>query len=580
MLWSQLLALCAVALASASPLAERYTTLRKRHSWDAPPRGWEFHSIPNAGEVIELRIGLRQGRVDELISSLYEVSEPGHQRYGKHLSKAQVDALAAPHADSVAAVEAWLAHHGVASESVALREAWMVARVTVAQAESMLDTTYAVFHHSESASSVLRTMRYSLPAELDAHIDVMAPTTHFGTVRSMKKEKFEAVGELGSVVDIGKLNCETNVTVSCLRDLYRTKDYVPAAADNVLGVVGYVDEWANYVDLEDFLSVFRPDEAQSSFETVLVHGGVNDQSKPGDEANLDIQYTIGISAPTKNVYYSTGGLASEYKPDSLSPTNTNEPYLDWLEFILAQDEIPQTITTSYGDHEQTVPYDYAVRVCTEFAKLGARGSTVLFASGDFGVGGTNATNCLANDGSNEIVFQPMFPASCPYVTTVGGTTGVVERAASFSGGGFSNYFPAPEYQAQITADYVSTLGDMYKGLYNASGRGFPDIAAQAENFLIVLNETVGSIDGTSASSPTAAGVISLVNDYLLSTNRAPLGFLNPLIYKNAWAFNDITNGTNPGCGTDGFSAMAGWDPVTGLGTPDFKRLQALVDKVY
>ncbi|KAF9009289.1 hypothetical protein BDZ89DRAFT_1168001 [Hymenopellis radicata] len=81
MLWSQLLALCAAARFSfGSPLAERYTTLRKRHSWDAPPRGWEFHSVPDAGEVIELRIGLRQGRVDELISSLYEVSEPGHHR--------------------------------------------------------------------------------------------------------------------------------------------------------------------------------------------------------------------------------------------------------------------------------------------------------------------------------------------------------------------------------------------------------------------------------------------------------------------------------------------------------------------
>ncbi|KAF9025365.1 subtilisin-like protein [Hymenopellis radicata] len=528
-------------------------------------RGWEFHSVPAAGEVIELRIGLRQGR------------EPGHHRYGQHLSKAQVDALAAPHAESVEAVEAWLAHHGVAPESVSLREAWIVVRVTVAQAEAMLDTTYAIFYHAASASSVLRTMSYSLPAELDTHIDVMAPTTHFGTLRSMKREKFEAVGDVGSGIDVGALNCDTNVTVSCLRDMYKTKDYVPAAADNVLGVAGYLDEWANYVDLEDFMGVFRPDEARSSFETVLVHGGVNDQSQAGSEANLDVQYTVGISAPTKNHW----GLAPGYQPDALLPTNMNEPYLDWLEFILAQDKVPQTITTSYADHEQTLgPYDYAVRVCTEFAKLGARGSSVLFGSGDFGVGGSNATGCLTNDGSDKTAFQPMFPASCPYITSVGGTTGVVERAADFSGGGFSNYFSTPKYQAQAAVEYVSALGNTYKGLYNCSGRGIPDIAAQAEHFLIVLNETLASIGGTSASSPTAAAVISLLNDYLLSTNRAPLGFLNPLIYKNAWAFNDITNGTNPGCGTDGFSATAGWDPVTGLGTLDFKRLQTVVDTVY
>lgn len=65
-------------------------------------------------------------------------------------------------------------------------------------------------------------------------------------------------------------------------------------------------------------------------------------------------------------------------------TNTNEPYLDWLNFILEQSTIPQTITTSYGDDEQTVPNDYANSVCNGFMQLGARGISVLFASGDFG----------------------------------------------------------------------------------------------------------------------------------------------------------------------------------------------------
>ncbi len=80
---------------------------------------------------------------------------------------------------------------------------------------------------------------------------------------------------------------------------------------------------------------------------------------------------------------STGG-SPPFTPDTQTPTNTNEPYLDWVNFILAQDTIPQTFTTSYGDDEQTVPQDYAISVCELFAELGARGSTVLFSSGDFG----------------------------------------------------------------------------------------------------------------------------------------------------------------------------------------------------
>ncbi len=59
-----------------------------------------------------------------------------------------------------------------------------------------------------------------------------------------------------------------------------------------------------------------------------------------------------------------------------------------------------------------------------------------------------------------------------------------------------------------------------------------------------------------------AGIISLHNDYLLSVGRAPLGFLNPWLYGVGRAgLTDITSGSNPGCGTEGFSATAGWDPV-------------------
>ena len=102
-----------------------------------------------------------------------------------------------------------------------------------------------------------------------------------------------------------------------------------------------------------------------------------------------------------------------------TPINNNEPYLSFLDFILDQESIPQTFTTSYGDEEQTVPQDYAVAVCNGFAKLGVRGSSVLFSSGDFGVG--NGT-CLTNNGNDRTEFLPMFPGSCacfaPQISTV------------------------------------------------------------------------------------------------------------------------------------------------------------------
>ena len=102
---------------------------------------------------------------------------------------------------------------------------------------------------------------------------------------------------------------------------------------------------------QTFFQKFRTDAVGGNFTTVLVNGGLDDQSNPGVEANLDIQYTEGISYPTPNIYYSTGGTPP-FIPDSSSPTNGNEPYLDFLNFILNQTTIPQTFTTSYGDDEQ------------------------------------------------------------------------------------------------------------------------------------------------------------------------------------------------------------------------------------
>jgi phosphoribosylaminoimidazole (AIR) synthetase len=61
---------------------------------------------------------------------------------------------------------------------------------------------------------------------------------------------------------------------------------------------------------------------------------------------------------------------------------------------------------------------------------------------------------------------------------------------------------------------------------------------------------------------TVAGIVSLINDYQLSKGRAPLGFLNLLLYGDGIeGLTDIISGSNPGCGTPGFSAIGGWDPV-------------------
>lgn len=163
------------------------------------------------------------------------------------------------------------------------------------------------------------------------------------------------------------------------------------------------------------------------------------------------------------------------------------------------------------------------------------------------------------------------------LTSVGATQNIPETSAPYSSGGFSNFFPRPDYQNAAVDAYIQSLGpSAQSGLFNTTGRAYPDVSMQGTNFLVTLDGQTQPVSGTSASAPAFAAVVALLNDQLIAAGQPQLGFLNPLIYQaGSSGFNDITTGSNPGCGTQGFPAAVGWDPVTGMGTPDFAKLLAL-----
>lgn len=153
-----------------------------------------------------------------------------------------------------------------------------------------------------------------------------------------------------------------------------------------------------------------------------------------------------------------------------------------------------------------------------------------------------------------------------------------ERAISFSGGGFSDFFPRPSWQDATITKYLDEQADpTFMQYYNTSGRAYPDISAQGVYFETILNGTLGYLSGTSASAPAVAAIVALLNSDRISNGLAPFGFLNPWLYSTAAsALTDITLGKQRGCSQvvgSGFPAVVGWDPVTGLGTPDFKKLR-------
>ncbi|KAG2361728.1 peptidase S8/S53 domain-containing protein [Suillus spraguei] len=566
-----------------------------KESIHGPPRGWYEHAPAPKHYMLELKIALPQPKFPELEKHLWEISDPSHARYGAYLSKEETEELMAPHPETVDIVSEWLALHGLGEEVIHSSARDLVTiRVPVGLAEEMLDTTYYVYTHTETGESIVRTTSYSLPDILHNHVDLIQPTIMFSRFKTFTSTVYKynqtqaAVshrsgetiqGPAGNPVDA---SCNDVITLSCLRQLYNAEGYKPNAENNnKLGLTGYIEQYANDEDLQQFYKAQHPPAYGSTYTVISINGGMNPQSyeKAGLEANLDTQFGFGLTWPTPGTFYTTGGKPPFFL-DAATPHNTNEPYLGWLEYMRRQQDIPQTISTSYGDDEQTVPYSYAFRVCAGMASLSARGVTLLFSSGDNGVGDGDSDpasqRCKSHDGQDK--FLPMFPASCPYVTAVGGTIHVPEVAWASSSGGFSNYFARPEYQDAAVSAYLAKLGpETYKGLYNPSGRAFPDVAAQSVSFSIIYQGQPNLIDGTSCAAPSFAAFVSMLNDARINANKAPLGFLNPFLYTTGYeALNDITEGHNPGCGTEGFNASVGWDPVTGYGTPDFTKLKDLV----
>ena len=143
-----------------------------------------------------------------------------------------------------------------------------------------------------------------------------------------------------------------------------------------------------------------------------------------------------------------------------------------------------------------------------------------------------------------------------------------------SGGGFSNIFTIPDYQKNAVNKYLNEHNPRYpyftngefnktKGLYNRNGRGIPDVSANGDNIAMYNKGVWSPSGGTSASCPIVAALFTrIIDERIASGKKGPLGFLNPAIYSNPSMFNDITNGTNPGCNTEGFKTAPGWDPVS------------------
>lgn len=323
-------------------------------------------------------------------------------------------------------------------------------------------------------------------------------------------------------------------------------------------------------------------------QVVLVPGSVD----PGvtadlDEADLDLEWSGAVARRAKIIYvYSTDVVTS-------------------VQYAVSQNLAP-VISFSYGRCELSLSGTDAQGAQAVAQQANTQGITWIVSSGDSGAAGCDrqGQNPLAQNGVSASIY-----ASIPEVTGVGGTQfnegngtfwsssnsptgesalGYIPEVAwnesgpgglGSTGGGYSIFYPQPSWQTG-------------PGVTNTNARASPDVALTAANHDGYIIETGGQLTttgGTSASAPSFAGMISILNQYQVAQgfqNTPGQGNLNPNLYRMAQStsnvFHDIVAGNNvvpcapgtPDCasGSYGYSAGPGYDPVTGLGSVDANSL--------
>ena len=133
-------------------------------------------------------------------------------------------------------------------------------------------------------------------------------------------------------------SCAQTVTPACLQAMYGIPTTSATQSSNVLGVSGFIEQFANQADLQTFLRNLRPDLVGTTFSLQTLDGGQNpqDSNQAGVEANLDIQYTVGVASGVPTTFISVG---ERFQDGAL------EGFLDIINLLLSESNPPHVLTT-------------------------------------------------------------------------------------------------------------------------------------------------------------------------------------------------------------------------------------------
>ncbi|KAG5984638.1 hypothetical protein E4U55_003859 [Claviceps digitariae] len=578
--------------------------------------------------------------VDSAAKILQDISDPESGRFAQHWTTREVNDLFASDSEQVRAVTQWLQDSpDVVIKRWSLDVDHLLVDITSRNAGKLLHTTFSKCICGTRPYICSDT--YHLPKHISNHIDHVTAQFHPSERRerrhpsSQRKKPENRAASLAAKKPSRQVDCFKYTTPDCLRLLYgipSTSATEKAHPNNSIGI--YATDWETWLgrDLDLFFGDFQPNMVSRRPAMLPIDGGYRDETLDNliflMEPNLDFGYSMSLVGPLTvtdiqvgdkylrgNLNAMLAAFDERYCHTALDPA-IDPVYPDvqnpggYQALDCGNRRTPLVISISWAQPEAELPARYLKRQCAEFLKLGLQGVTVLAASGDTGPASTEGSCIDLKSGSRNVTtgrFSPNFPASCPWVTAVGGTqlantnhqtwkAGMEFRdfppetaymwqpnggRVSSSGGGFSRIFASPPYQTGSVQSYLHDspyqghLANLsLAGYFSPGGRGYPDLSAAANGYLMYILGSLHQVYGTSASTPVVASMIARINDARLKVGKGSVGFINPVLYRHSGAFmRDVYGGYNTGCGVSkAFPAARGWDAVTGLGTVNYTRL--------
>merc|ERR1712072_308179 len=539
----------------------------------------------------------------------------------------------------------WLNQEGVSVVSVWKNRSFLV-EASVAGAEQLLSTSFRRLRNTKTGQTAIRASSYTIPAQVSGSVSAIFGL--HGLPLPPKPANLEPPAQPAAV------------TPAVLASQYNIKSVAVSRSDkNRQAVAEFQGQTMNSTDLKSFFAKYVPDAKPGDEIVSKFVGDAGDQGAQV-EASLDIQYIMGVAPGIKTEFwlYDPSDFCADLKNwTSAMLSDDNVPLVHSVSYgwqgplsqlgctpanIDAVDAdfvklAAKGISIIFASGDSGSGYTKTPTLCgSEIDMNTARVGTVLkqinTASNEQcceEAGGMNAAgwsfyyndghrppqfNCeilktvtskKANQtgyssgavGKKAVRLFPSWPASSPWVTAVGATRFVGQKAGNEematdqfgSGGGFSSMFPqSPDakWQSDDVANYLKVVpkGSPFppEGSFPPTGRATPDVSALGEGYQVLQSGRTSAVGGTSASAPAFAGIVSLLNEQRLNKGGKPLGFLNPFLYQNPDAFTDVTKGTNAigrmtGPIPYGFNCTKGWDPATGIGTPKFDKLLAALN---